>query len=268
MIFIIFWEERDLNELALNEPIRTYAHFYTMNEFTLSIVYVITMAVLIALELLEKSFLRYSKFRPKSGISSKTGMAIIYILPASSILVGYFYFPSANYIFAITVLLLFLHFVKRILEVFFLHKYCGPIDPFSSFMISIFYAIVALSILAFINDDYSTSFMQIGVGISAFVAGEMGNLYYHVLLARSRKNSKVYVLIETGLFKYCYCPHYLFEIVSWLGIAIIANHFFSWLVFLMMSLYLLARALRTKKWYGQTFSIINNSKSAIFPKLL
>ena len=44
-------------------------------------------------------------------------------------------------------------------------------------------------------------------------------------------------------------PHYLFELIAWLGIAIVAQDFNVFMVFASMFTYLLTRAKATKTWY-------------------
>jgi hypothetical protein len=68
--------------------------------------------------------------------------------------------------------------------------------------------------------------------------GQAGNGYHHVLLARLRRApgaakddsstqrspaKAAYSIPSGGLFKYCAAPHYLFEVIVWLGIALAAQ---------------------------------------------
>jgi len=48
-------------------------------------------------------------------------------------------------------------------------------------------------------------------------------------------------------------PHYLFEIIAWLGLAFIGNHLNVFLVAVGMASYLSGRAFKTQKWYEEKF---------------
>ena len=99
------------------------------------------------------------------------------------------------------------------------------------------------------------------IGLLAFLIGEFGNLYHHYLLSTLRKDSQKnemkadipaksnYSIPKGALFEYVTMPHYLFELIAWLGIAIVAQDFNVFMVFASMFTYLLTRAKATKTWY-------------------
>ena len=99
------------------------------------------------------------------------------------------------------------------------------------------------------------------IGLIAFTIGELGNLYHHYLLSTLRKDSTKnemkaevpaksnYSIPKGALFEYVTMPHYLFELIAWLGIAIVAQDFNVFMVFASMFTYLLTRAKATKTWY-------------------
>ena len=99
------------------------------------------------------------------------------------------------------------------------------------------------------------------IGLLAFLIGEFGNLYHHYLLSTLRKDSPKnemkadipaksnYSIPKGALFEYVTMPHYLFELIAWLGIAIVAQDFNVFMVFASMFTYLLTRAKATKTWY-------------------
>eukprot|EP00555_Chaetoceros_dichaeta_P007428 CAMPEP_0198270584 /NCGR_PEP_ID=MMETSP1447-20131203/45615_1 /TAXON_ID=420782 /ORGANISM="Chaetoceros dichaeta, Strain CCMP1751" /LENGTH=66 /DNA_ID=CAMNT_0043962685 /DNA_START=94 /DNA_END=291 /DNA_ORIENTATION=+ len=63
------------------------------------------------------------------------------------------------------------------------------------------------------------------VGTGLFAVGIIGNFYHHYLLATLRssgdsQSKKRYVAPNGGLFDYVAAPHYLFELILWLGISI------------------------------------------------
>ena len=62
------------------------------------------------------------------------------------------------------------------------------------------------------------------VSDSAVAVGELGNLYHHQILASLRGNNgdTKYVPPSGGLFDLVAAPHYLFELIAWWGIGIVA----------------------------------------------
>ncbi len=64
----------------------------------------------------------------------------------------------------------------------------------------------------------------------AFALGEAGNAWAHVKLCRLRSGAGLAerALPSGGLFQLIDCPHYLFEIVSWIGFALVAAVLQSW----------------------------------------
>jgi hypothetical protein len=59
-----------------------------------------------------------------------------------------------------------------------------------------------------------------------------------------------YKVPTRGLFRFVCCPHYLFELVSWMGVALVFGHPLGITVFWMMLNYLCGRAHVTLKWYA------------------
>ena len=93
-----------------------------------------------------------------------------------------------------------------------------------------------------------------------FILGIAGNGYHHMLLAKLRKTSKSgensvkYLAPRGGLFEYVAAPHYLFELLTWLGIAFTSENLNAFLVFVSMSSYLAGRSVAQNQWNRQTFS--------------
>merc|ERR1711912_129354 len=96
-------------------------------------------------------------------------------------------------------------------------------------------------------------------GSAMFVVGIIGNFYHHCLLASLRTNrsgatTKRYIAPHGGLFDYVAAPHYLFELMGWLGIAIVANHLNAYLTFGSMCSYLAGRAVSQNAWNQKVFT--------------
>jgi len=195
-------------------------------------------------------------------VPSQIGMLFIYMPPFVLCSVLY-YLDDDKYSFFPTktaaMLMLCIHYAKRVLEVLFLHVYSGSVELVLSLVIGIFYALTSYLIcyVSSTSADPSSPLLSI-CGYSFFVIGLLGNLYHHYLLRNLRSLSKMmktkYVAPRGGLFEYVATPHYLFELIGWLGIAIIAQHINAYLVFFSMSSYLSGRSVLQNKWNSKRFS--------------
>ncbi len=198
--------------------------------------------------------LRYSKFGTEKGIPSKMGMFILYFLPiVSATMCALPYLSTATALQWIVLSAILFHFGKRILEVFFVHKYSGNIQPFSWAIMITIYSFIA-GLISWLNANTIRGLDGLFyTGIVFLVIGEAGNFYHHKLLADLRKKEQGYHVPGGGWFEYATCPHYFFELVTWSSIVLISRHFFSVLVFIAMLGYLAARSIKTRRWYRERF---------------
>lgn len=206
----------------------------------------------------------YSKFAAKSiskgdkaMVPSKLGMLIIY-LPAFFTSIGYMYFlPQFQYETHVTLagLMCLAHFAKRNLEVLFVHSYSGSTELSAARLIAFFYALVTFMI-CFVSST-ETGEVEAKISQVLFVTGMAGNLYHHYLLASLRSKTvgsqKSYVAPKGGLFEYVAAPHYLFELVTWLGIAVASGHITAYLNLISMTGYLGARSFNQNNWNKTKF---------------
>jgi very-long-chain enoyl-CoA reductase len=240
-----------------------------------------------------KTTAQYSKFanRKKTSSSSKQawmipsrlGMTLIYA-PAfivSTVMMTYYYFHSAmssSLVIPLATVFLVIHFTKRLLETYFVHVYSGSVSFNLSMGIGMYYAMVTLLISTVaakggggVADLLSGQTVEIPtmVGSLLFVIGSLGNLYHHVLLSSLRqkpnksnlaskrmttsKQTSIYVAPKGGWFQYVAAPHYLFELVAWLGIAMVAQHLNAYLVFTNMCSYLAGRSVSQNQWNRHQF---------------
>jgi len=213
--------------------------------------------------------MRYSKFRGQNGISSRVGMFFLYFIPLLTALVfSRPYLTQPNLIQSIVLLAVLGHFAKRCLEALFLHKYSGPMDALTTFSISGFYSLVAAGIVSLNAEPLARPDALFWLGTLLFVSGQGLNFWHHKILANLRGASREYILPRGGLFEQVVCPHYLFELIAWLGIVLLSRHLFVYIASLGMFGYLMARSLKNLAWYRENFDDFPKERKALIPWLL
>ena len=234
----------------------------------------------------------YSKFAQNvegSTIPSQQGMLLIYVpatLTSLAFLTKSAVVPMLNGRELIVATLLAVHFAKRVAEVLYVHDYSGQCSKPTATFIGVFYALISLLILvqqsAVPASIYAGCGPLMAAGLAAFAVGEAGNLYHHALLASMRKTSpatatdvpptpassealgatrsqatvapsKAYVMPSGGLFDLVTMPHYTFEIVAWIGIALVCQQLNAFLAAAGMASYLAGRSVATTAWYRERF---------------
>ena len=178
----------------------------------------------------------YSKFAVEKKlnmpISSKLGMLLIYTPAMIYNGVQASYIPVSGIAELLSdrskllVACLLAHFLKRVAETLFLHKYSGKTDFAVASFIGLYYVYVSWVILhfqyLFIPTSFSSNITLLGV--SAFLIGEIGNFYHHYILSNLRNGGNLEYQVPTGgLFGTVAMPHYFFELIAWLGIAMVAQ---------------------------------------------
>ena len=217
----------------------------------------------------------YSKFangkQLLDPIPSRIGMLRIYV-PSVLAAAGSMVYQILYDQWSLATPLLLLHFLKRCLEVAFLHHYSGSMPKASADQIGIYYAMVTLlvSLTATTRSHIESDFLH-GIGLALFGLGELGNFYHHCVLRSLRKNDKNadrkkvtanstkqqqhnYVAPTGGFFRFVATPHYLFELIAWLGVACVAQQLHAFLVVASTASYLAGRAVMTNRLYSQRFN--------------
>ncbi|KAK2192488.1 hypothetical protein NP493_29g03021 [Ridgeia piscesae] len=144
------------------------------------------------------------------------------------------------------------HFVRRFAEVLFLQSYHRKVAPFVAIMASLLYVVSGFWIGWSLNFFLGYSAPALWILIPAmlvFAVGEVGNCLSHVHLERDAVNgtraSPIHAVVSmSALFHFISCPHYLFEIVTWLGFAMAAFTLPAFLFLATNVVMLLARARR------------------------
>jgi hypothetical protein len=208
--------------------------------------------------------LSYSKFAAgvKLGITvpSKLGMTLVYF-PACLVGVYAWNVTGMQLIspavwtnrVSLVALMMVIHFGKRSLECMFLHNYSGGMPLTSSLFISSFYCILSFSNCYYAGKSHALEEPPI-VAISLFLVGTSGNFYHHHLLATLRKPGDTsYKIPRGGFFEFVAAPHYFFELIGHLGVALTTVHWVSIGMLVGMTLYLVERAMAQTAWNIQKF---------------
>ncbi|KAI4339302.1 hypothetical protein MLD38_024262 [Melastoma candidum] len=222
--------------------------------------------------------LQYSKFwnvgpRKKfvGTVSGRTGMAIIY-LPAllASISSLTLFGRDEGLRFLLLRLSLTVHFLKRVLEVLFVHKFSAQVAVDAMIVISFSYLMMSActiySLLLCQSRFREPAINLTYPGLVLFLIGIGGNFYHHLLLSRLRgKYEKEYKIPKGGLFDWVICPHYLFEIIDFIGIAFLCQTTYSFVVAMNTIFYLAGRSHATRKWYRSKFEDFPEGVKALVP---
>jgi very-long-chain enoyl-CoA reductase len=171
------------------------------------------------------------------------------------------------------------HFARRTFESLFVHRYGGrPIPPTDYIVEYLYYwgfaYWIARGVSAFSWSEPSPVFA--GIGVVVFLLGEGGNTWAHRKLRALRAQSGIAErsLPRGGMFEVVSCPHYLFEITSWIGFSFLARvpGAFAFLVLGagIVTSYALARHRAYKKDFDGAAGkpLYPASRRAIFPFIL
>lgn len=192
----------------------------------------------------------------ENPIASKTGMFFFYF-PALVVSAGFLFQNLQN----LTAALLVVHFGKRVLETLFVHQYSGNMDKEAMYIVGTYYTTIAAIF------SWTAQFTPVAealvnptvqaLGLAAFAIGQSGNLYHHVLLANLRKqtgeSATRYDAPKGGLFNQVACPHYFFELLSFLGIAMVSQQFICLLEVFGQASYFAVRSEQANDLYKMQF---------------
>ncbi|KAM1157588.1 hypothetical protein TB2_027744 [Malus domestica] len=195
-------------------------------------------------------------------LSGRAGMLVAYTPAFVAAFTSLLFFSHHDVRSLLLSSALTLHFLKRILEVQFVHKYSGGMGVDTAVPICLSYL---LSTGSMIYGQYLSSqvlgFPEPAIdlksaGIVLFVIGISGNLYHHYLLSKMRSKpgeEKEYKIPKGGLFELVICPHYLFEITTFLGVSFISQTLYAFSFTAGTALYLAGRSYATRNWYRSKF---------------
>ncbi|EGG24712.1 synaptic glycoprotein SC2-like protein [Cavenderia fasciculata] len=120
-----------------------------------------------------------------------------------------------------------LHYIKRLLETIFVHRFSHATMPISNiFKNSIYYWGNTILVSYFVNHPLFTSPppARVLIGLCLWVVGELFNLISHIQLRNLRPAGSTVRQIPKGLlFEYVSCPNYTMEILAWIGFSIMTQ---------------------------------------------
>lgn len=119
------------------------------------------------------------------------------------------------------------HFARRAAESAWVHRYGKASVPTGDVVTEYIYywGFAAWNAVSLSSDHYlGGPPLLIGLGGMVFVIAELGNMRAHRMLRDLRPaGSKLRAIPRGFLFERVSCPHYLFEILSWVGFALVAE---------------------------------------------
>lgn len=167
------------------------------------------------------------------------------------------------------------HFLRRTVEVLFVHDYRRRMPLIESIGAPVYYWFFAFWTGVALRHDngYKQTFLPlIVVGSIIFFLGEFGNSYCHFKLKAFRKERRQqsfseksqHVIPHGFLFEFVSCPHYLCEIVSWIGFFIATWTLPSALFLLATILTLVTYSYKKHKAYQEEFN--GTAGKDLYPK--
>ncbi|KAE9331555.1 hypothetical protein PF008_g15370 [Phytophthora fragariae] len=169
-----------------------------------------------------------------------------------------------------------LHFLKRELETFFVHRFSRPTMPLLNlFKNCVYYwsfgAVVGYPLC---HPQYAgpTSALQVKAGLALMGVSELLNLCVHVQLRNMRpaEGSKERPMPKGPLFALVSCPNYTFEVLGWVGFSLFtqvaASYVFTLVGFLQMADWALKKHRGYLKTYGDDYKKLR--RNAIVPFIL
>ncbi|CAH1158500.1 unnamed protein product [Phyllotreta striolata] len=170
------------------------------------------------------------------------------------------------------------HYLKRILETLFVHRFSHGTMPFRNlFKNCSYYWGFTLYVAYHVNHPLFTPppflFQLVGLGLFAICEG--GNLACHVLLRNLRPAGSKVRKIPTPdgcplnlMFNFVSCPNYTYEIGSWIGFTILTSCLPAGLFTLAGAYQMIIWALGKHRNYKKEFSDYPKQRKAIIPFIL
>lgn len=172
------------------------------------------------------------------------------------------------------------HYVKRILETIFVHRFSHATMPLSNlFKNCSYYWGFAFFVGYFVNHPLFTpaSFgdTQIYIGLFLFIISELGNFSIHIALrnlrpAGTRERKIPYPTSDplTLMFNCVSCPNYTYEIYAWLGFCIMTQALPALFFTVAGGLQMVIWALAKHRNYKKEFPNYPRNRTSIIPYII
>ncbi|KAF9675045.1 hypothetical protein SADUNF_Sadunf10G0190700 [Salix dunnii] len=223
--------------------------------------------------------LQYSKFwnlnsekspRKQIKLSSRTGMLVLYVPAFLSGAASFVLYSNHDLRLFLVKATLTIHYFKRVVEVLYVHKYSASgvvLDSAVVISSSYFSATSTMIYGQYLTQGFPEPQLDLKYpGILLFLLGTIGNFYHHQVLASLRTNDdKEYKIPKGGLFDLVICPHYLFEVLGFIGIFFISQTLYSFCFTLGTTVYLIGRSYATRRWYLSKFEDFPKDVKALIP---
>ncbi|XP_037935163.1 very-long-chain enoyl-CoA reductase-like [Teleopsis dalmanni] len=170
------------------------------------------------------------------------------------------------------------HYVKRLLETIFVHRFSHATMPIRNLFKNCSYYWGFTAYVSYhVNHPLFTSpcQVQVLVGLAAFALCEIGNFSIHIALRNLRPpGTKVRKIPMpdsnpfTQLFNLVSCPNYTYEIGAWVSFSIMTNCLAAVLFAIAGGYQMMVWALGKHRNYKKEFTQYPKSRKAIFPFIL
>lgn len=168
-----------------------------------------------------------------------------------------------------------LHYVKRVAESLFLHKFTNDTMPLPNiFRNSAHYWLAGVLVSYFVNHPLYTApaLLNIQIGCVLWVIGQLGNLQAHVKIAFIRPPGSTEKVMPTGgMFNLVSFPNYFFEVMHWVGFCMITQTFAAYLFLFMGGSTMMIWAAQKHRRYKKLFDgkegrpLYPRSRKIMFP---
>ena len=213
-------------------------------------------------------------------VSWRTVFLVEYLGPILVVLGEIIFLGRANNLtnFQVTCIACYLgHFVKRELETVFVHKFSNDSMPIANlFKNSFYYWGSAAAIGYYLSHPLYTapSGLMRKFGLLIFLASEFLNFFTHAALSKLRPAGTRVRRVPRGIFfDQITCPNYTFEVLAWIGFAMMTQVLAAW-VFALATIFILSNwALAKRRRYVKEFDGLEGrdkfpKRWAIFPGIL
>eukprot|EP01133_Synstelium_polycarpum_P013383 gene13383-15742_t len=185
---------------------------------------------------------------------------------------------NKNYVQNLALMCYSLHYIKRLLETVFVHRFSHGTMPLSNlFKNCTYYWGCTAMVSYFVNHPLFTAppAMRVIAGLALFLVSEFLNLTCHIQLRNLRPAGTTERNVpKGGLFDYVSCPNYTVEILSWVGFTVMTQTLTAGLFTLLGAFQMYVWAVAKHRRYRKEFDGQNGrpqypkSRKIIIPFLL